>query len=411
MKILHISTSDTSGGAAIAAMRLHKAMLAEGIDSTFLCLNRSINDDDRIVTVDKFTKVKSRTVDLFKLLLFSKLYVSSHMGLFSNMKQGYKPGKFVNLKDYDVIYLHWINGGFLSFKGVEEVCKTGKKIFWFMHDMFPITGGCHHSFNCSLYTCNCGNGGCQYMKCLKSSRSIAYKQLKLKHKVLDNYQNLSFVAPSKWLYECARNSSLGQKHEIYCIPNMLDETVFHQVDKSFCREVLNLPQNKKFILFGADSALNNPYKGFSYLESALKVLKKKHQCSDLELIVFGSSENTEIKERLAFPCHFFGYLHDMYSLNLLYNAADVFCMPSLAEAFGQTALESIFCGTPVVAFNVGGVPDFVSEKTGYLAKYKDADDFAKGIELRIQNSNIDNKITIERYKSKNIVKEHFLMWK
>lgn len=413
MKILHINTSDTAGGAAIAAMRLHKAMLAAGIDSTFFCFNRTINDDERILTVDKITKLRSRTLDVAKRMVFNKRYVSSSMGLFSNMKQGYKLGKFVNLNDYDVIYIHWVNGGFLSLNGLEEICKTGKKIFWFMHDMFPITGGCHHSYTCTLYRYNCGDGGCHYMKNFKSPRSFAYKQLKLKHKILDKYTNLSFVAPSKWLYECSKASSLGQKHAVYHIPNLLDENVFRPLDKAFCRQVLNLPKDKKIVLFGADSALTNPYKGFEYLVKALQKLKEDSGIKDEEilLVIFGSSENSEIKMRLALPCHFFGYLHDTYSLNLLYNAADVFCMPSLAEAFGQTALESIFCGTPVVAFDVGGLPDFVSEKTGYLAKYEDADDFASGIEACLQCGRIDNESMIEMCKAERVVKKHCEMWK
>ena len=181
--------------------------------------------------------------------------------------------------------------------------------------------------------------------------------------------------------------------------------------QSFARHLLGLPQAKKYLLFRADSALKNPYKGFDYLEAAVKILKSKaHQYDDLELIVFGSSENSEIKKRLALPCYFFGYLHDTYSLNLLYNVADVFCMPSLAEAFGQTALESIFCGTLVVAFDVGGLPDFVSEKTGYLAKYEDAEDFASGIEACLQRGKIDNESVIEMCKAERVVKKHCEMW-
>lgn len=412
MKVLHINTSDTAGGAAIAAMRLHKAMLETGIDSTFFCLNRTINDDERILTIDKKTKMKVRTFDIARQMLFRKRYLSNAKGLFSNMKLGYKIGKFVNLDEYDVIYIHWINNGFLSLKGLEEILKTGKKVFWFMHDMFPITGGCHHSFTCTLYRQNCGEGGCHYMKNFKSSRSFAYRQLMAKHKILDKYPNLSFVAPSKWLYECAKSSSLAKGHNVYHIPNLLDEKVFHPLNKDFCREVLNLPKDKKIILFGADSALTNPYKGFEYLEKALEKLKSDVHIKDDEilLVIFGSSYNKKIDDLLPFKAEFMGMLHDSYTLALLYNSASVFCIPSVAENFANTVLESTNCHVPVVGFDVGGIPDVVGSGAGYLAKYKDADDFAKGIEKVLSDDFEGDFSGIEQFCTSNVVSRHKEMW-
>ena len=405
MKILHINTSDTAGGAAIAAMRLHKAMLAAGIDSTFFCLNRTINDDGRILTVDKKTKLKSRTFDIAKRIFFTKTTLSSQKGLFSDMKHGYKLGKFVKLNDYDVIYIHWVNGGFLSLKGMKEICKTGKKIFWFMHDMFPITGGCHHSFECNRYTQNCGE--CTYMKHPCKS-DFSYKQLKLKHKILDKYPNLSFVSPSKWLYECAKSSSIAKGHNVYHIPNLLDPNVFRPLDKDFCREVLNLPKDKKIILFGADSALTNPYKGFEYLVKAMGKFKTDShiKADELLLVIFGSSYNKTIDDLLPFETRFMGALHDGIAISLLYNSASVFCIPSVAENFANTILEAINCHTPVVGFNVGGIPDIVGTDTGYLAEYKNADDFAKGISYVLDNENTFTFKKLEEIKVEDLLKKH-----
>lgn len=409
MKILHINTSDTAGGAAIAAMRLHNAMLVAGIDSTFLCLSRNINDDETILSVDLKTKFKSRSIDAVQRRLFGKC-LSEKKGTFSNMKYGYKLSKFVDLSKYDIIYIHWINSSFLSLQGLEEICKTGKKIYWFMHDMFPITGGCHYSFDCKKYCQNCGE--CPYLKS-SGKHDFSYKQLRIKHKILDKYSNLSFIAPSKWLYKCTKESSLGKNHKIYHIPNLLDSTIFHTLDKKLCREILNLPKDKKIILFGADSALSNPYKGFEYLVEALKILEKDSDVNntEIELVIFGSSYNKNIEEMLPFKTHFMGYLHDSYTLALLYNSADVFCIPSLAENFANTILESVHCGTPVVGFDVGGIPDVVNDKTGYLAKYRDSEDFARGIKI-VLNSII--KINIEEmknYKTNILIETHKELWR
>ncbi len=410
MKVLHINTSDTAGGAAIAAMRLHKAMLANGIDSTFFCLNRTINDDERILTVDKKSKIKSRTVDIAKRMIFNKTVLSVKKGLFSNMKQGYKIGKNINLDSYDVIYIHWVNNSFLSLKGLEEICKTGKKIFWFMHDMFPITGGCHHSFDCKRYTQNCGE--CPYMKHSCNS-DFSYKQLKLKHKILDKYSNLSFIAPSKWLYECTKNSSLAKGHNVYHIPNLLDSTIFRPLEKRFCREVLNFQNDKKIILFGADGALTNPYKGFEYLVKAMEKLKSESHFKEDEvlLVIFGSSYNKAINDMLPFETKFMGVLHDGITVSLLYNSASVFCIPSVAENFANTILEATNCHTPVVGFDIGGVPDVVGKDTGYLAEYKNSDDFAKGISFVLDNENSFTFQKLNEIQAEDLLKKHEKIWR
>lgn len=413
MKILHINTGDTAGGAAIAAMRLHKAMLANGLNSTFFCLNRTINDDERILTVGRIAKQKGRAVSIIREAFFRKMTLSDVKGLFSNMRLGYKIGAFVNLNDFDVIYIHWVNGGFLSLSGLEEICKTDKKVFWFMHDMFPITGGCHHSYACSLYRYNCGDGGCYYMKNPKFVHSFAYRQLKAKHRVLDKYPNLSFVAPSKWLYECAKSSSLAKGHSVYYLPNLLDGTVFRPLDKDFCRTVLNLPKDKKIVLFGADNALTNPYKGFEYLVKALELLKKDAHIKpdEILLLIFGSSYNKSIADSLPFATEFMGMLHDGYTLALAYNSADVFCIPSVAENFANTVLESVHCHTPVVGFDVGGIPDVVCSDTGYLAEYKNAEDFAKGISYVLSNGDgFAFTDVIKMCNADNVVGRHEEMW-
>ena len=409
MKILHINTSDTAGGAAIAAMRLHNAMLSRGIDSYFFCLNRFITDDNRIISVDNKTKFISRSFDVLRRLLFNKIFLSSKKGLFSNMQLGYKIGKFINLNEYDVIYIHWVNNIFLSLKGLEEICKTGKKVYWFMHDMFPITGGCHHSFDCTMYKQSCKTG-CPYLKQNNCKHNLSYKQMKLKHKILDKYMNLSFIAPSKWLYECTKSSSLAAGHKVYNIQNLLDTCIFRPLNKVFCREILNLSKDKKIILFGADSALSNPYKGFDFLVEAINLLynNKTFNYDDIELVIFGSSYNEIISKKLKYKTTFMGYLHDEYTISLLYNAADVFCISSIAENYPNTVLEALHCNTPVVGFNVGGIPDLVCEKTGYLAKYKDYKDFSNGIMTVLQNNNYDTTLTV---KQENIIDRHIDLWK
>ena len=119
----------------------------------------------------------------------------------------------------------------------------------------------------------------------------------------------------------------------------------------------------------------------------MELLKQEDALKNVSVLIFGSAYNKEIADAIPYKTKFMGYLLDEYSTALVYNAADVFIAPSLAEAFGYVVMEALSCGTPVVGFDVGGIPDMISHKeNGYLAKYKDAADVSEGIKFCLQNN-------------------------
>lgn len=379
MKVLHINTSSTKGGAAIAAYRLHLEMRKRGIDSTFFSFEELRTSN--YISVSLLSRYLIFPVIKIKNILFRKKFLDSKKkGLFSNLNYGLHLNLKKVISDYDVIYIHWINGGFLSLHSLESILASGKKIFWFMHDMFPITGGCHHSFECTGYQKLCGN--CSYLK-KQSKYDFSYRQINRKLKLLNKFNNVSFIAPSKWLYNVTSLSTIAKTHKVLCIPNVLDENIFKKLDKNSCRLLFNIPQDYKIILFGADSALTNPYKGFSYFIDALKNLS--NACNEkIMVVIFGAEKVISIEKDIPYETLFLGSLRDNYTLAALYNSADVFCIPSLAENYANTILEALHCETPVVGFNIGGIPDLVSNKTGYLAEYKNSQDFSYGIKKVLQ---------------------------
>lgn len=187
---------------------------------------------------------------------------------------------------------------------------------------------------------------------------------------------MTIVGLSKWLAECARKSTLFRDKKVINLPNPIDTTIFKPFDKEKARELWSLPLDKKLVLFGAMGATSDPRKGFVQLSEALNKLVDKN----IELVVFGSSKPKN-SQNFGFKTHYLGHLHDDVSLVTLYSAADVMVVPSLQEAFGQTASESMACGTPVVAFGATGLLDIVDHKlNGYLAKPFDTTDLAFGIE-------------------------------
>jgi len=196
---------------------------------------------------------------------------------------------------------------------------------------------------------------------------------------------MTIVGVSKWLSNCSRNSTLLGNIRTLTLPNPLDTNTFKPSDKEKSRELWSLPKYKKLVLFGAIGGSNDFRKGFKELCEALHKLEDK----DIELVVFGSIK-PEIELDFGFKTHYLGHLHDDVSLVTLYSAADVMIVPSLQEAFGQTASESMACGTPVVAFGHTGLLDIIDhKKNGYLAKPFSTDDLSSGIEWILNNKNYE----------------------
>jgi glycosyltransferase involved in cell wall biosynthesis len=409
MKIVHINTTDRNGGAAIAACRLHNAMREDGIESTYLVLDRSITGRKDIVTVSPVDKYVKHPLNA----LFEKIACLSMRNAefsFSVFNYGIDISKFDAVKNADIIYLHWINTSFISRRGLKKLLYSGRPVFWFMHDMFPITGGCHHSIHCREYQHKCKN--CFYYSGKNGVFSKSGRQLRLKANLYKKYGNLSFITPSLWLYECAKTGSAVRHNKIYHIPNMVDISLYRPLDKLFARKFFNIDDGKKLIGIGALNLLSNPYKGWAYFSEALNILAKKDRKwrEEIQLLVFGSFYDEKISAAIPFKTYFIGSLQDDYSLALMYNCLDVFVIPSLAENFPQTILESIASNVPVVGFNVGGIPDLVNGDTGYLAEYKNSEDLAQGIEFLLNNPKRHVRCFIEPFSKKQILKRHKELW-
>lgn len=379
MKVVHINTSDKSGGAAIAAYRLHKALLKENIDSKMLVLDK-VTDEKEIFSVmknklDKF--LISKLKPQLDSLVFRKFSKRKNKIIFSQGKYSYSIRNNLLIKEADIIHLHWINNGLLSIEEIFELSKMNKKIVWTLHDMWPFTGGCHYSGECKKYKNNCGN--CEVLK-TNIENDITKKIFNRKRKKFKNI-NFRIIGCSNWISECAKESSIFKSKKIKAIPNILDINIFKKVEKKIARNILNLLEDKKYILFGAMSSTGDKRKGYDYLKKALLILNEKYPelKEEVEILIFGASYSND-QEGISFKINFLGQLTDEITLSLVYNSANVFVAPSLEENLANTVNESLACGTPVTAFEVGGMLDMIKHKSnGYLAKYKDSNDLAKGI--------------------------------
>ncbi|MHA1755360.1 MAG: glycosyltransferase family 4 protein [Promethearchaeota archaeon] len=370
MKILLLNTNDISGGAAIAAYRLLKGLQQNSVQAQMLVQSKKSDDYSIIGPQTKWQKVFSKIRPIIDSIPV-RFYRQRKKIIFSPAILPDNISKKVKDISPDIVHLHWIASGFIR---IENLAKINKPIIWTLHDSWAFTGGCHIPFDCKKYIKSCG---CCPILNSNKKRDLSYKIWKRKEKSWKNL-DLTVVTPSSWLGECAKKSSLFYKTRVEVIPNGIDLSRFKPIDKNIARDILCLSKDKKIILFGAMSAINDQNKGFHLLKEALKKASAKKN-KNIELLIFGSSKPKD-EEDLGFKTHYLGHLNDEISLALVYSAADVMIVPSMQEAFGQTASESLACGTPVVAFGNTGLSDIVEhQKNGYLAKPFDTTDLAFGI--------------------------------
>lgn len=381
MNTLVISTSDIEGGAARASYRLHQSLQKIGVNSQMLV--RSKFSVDRAAIAHRTTLAKLGP-SLNSLPL--KLYPNRDRAMFSPQWFPDAIAPEVARLAPDIISLHWICNGYLQ---IETLAKFHKPIVWTLHDMWAFTGGCHYSQECDRYTDSCGI--CPQLQSNKQ-RDLSQWVLQRKQQAWKNL-NLTLVSPSNWLAQCAKASSLFKDIRVEVIPHGLDIETYKPIDRQVARRLLNLPQDKQIILFGAAGvATDDPRKGFYLLQSALQKLSNSELQDKVELVVFGATEPEKPVE-LGFKTHYLGRLHDDISLALVYSTADVMIVPSIQEAFGQTASESLACGVPVVAFNATGLKNIVDhQQNGYLAKPFEAEDLARGIAYILQDKERHQKL-------------------
>ena len=377
MKILHLSTFDTIGGAARAGYRIHEGLRNIEVFSQMLVSKKASSDADVIESkIDANPIVRRVKGELNRLALTTYSKCIKHS--FSPQWVPDRLSESIHQYNPDIIHLHWIANSYLQ---IESLTRFNKPIVWTLMDMWPFTGGCHYTEECDLYQKSCG--ACPQ---LGSSREQDLSR-KVWNRKATAWQsiNLTVVAPSTWMEQCARSSSLFTNVPIKVIPFGLDIDSYQPIEQQAARTALGLPQDKKLILFGAVSPISDYRKGFHLLQQALHTLSQSELKNDIEVVIFGTLEPIPPVD-LGFKAHYLGRLQDDASLARAYSAADVMVAPSLQEAFGQTASESLACGTPAVVFRNTGLADIVDHKqTGYLATAFEADDLAKGIRWVISN--------------------------
>ncbi|WP_170469481.1 glycosyltransferase [Ruegeria arenilitoris] len=366
MLVNHISHSYSGGGAAIAARRLHQALLTTGADSRMTIVKGP--DDDRIT---KFAPQKTLTRFCQRecARYLRKKYARKQVkGLASLGLARSGLSAYLNSQPTQIINLHWVNSDMIS---IAEIGALKHPVVWTFHDMWPFSGAEHVS---ELDRWRDGYASSDH-------NGFDVNRWVWKRKASNWKKPFQIVCPSNWLADCVRHSALMRDWPVTVIPNAIDTEFWAPVAKAEARAYLSLPQDAPLVLFGAVQATADSNKGFTHLVEAMR--RVHVDIPDVQAVVFGSDK---IDVEFPYPVHFMGRIRDNRLLKRIYSAADVFVLPSRREVLGYTGVEAMCCGVPVVGFRTSGLSDLVpNQSLGYLAQPFEAEDLAQGIASILRN--------------------------
>lgn len=384
MKILLIGKHPRTGGAAIASARLMEALRLKQVDVNMLV--QEGEDKPAGIFSTSHGPVK-KGLNLFRFIWERLVFLprersSSIRFLFSLANTGESIVRNPLFKEADLVHLHWINAGFLSLRSLRELLNSGKPIVWTFHDMWPFTGGCHYALYCKEYTRACGN--CPYLK-KPGKRDLSHRLWKKKEKLFKDSQ-VNVVTPSVWLKGCVEASSLLSHWQVSAIHNPVNHEIFKPVEREKACGSLGLDPSKKYILFGA-ATMKNVLKGFNYFMEAMQSISTEEGMEDVEILLFGKT-STDVEDSFPIPTRNIAFVNSMDTIVSLYSAAHLFVIPSLQDNLPNTIIESMLCGTPVVGFDTGGIPEMIDHKVnGYLAQFKSSSDLAEGVRWVLSSEN------------------------
>ena len=316
------------------------------------------------------------------------------------------------IQQADVLHLHWINFGFISLNGLRSLFSLGKPIVWTLHDQWAFTGGCHYSRGCDHFLSHCRQ--CPYLK-KPADNDLSYRVFEQKQKLFKQ-ASIHFTPPSHWLADQAKQSALLQPFPFTVIPYAIDQTVFCPIERAEANAHLDLPDtNRPRLLFGSAN-VTDTRKGFRYFAEALTLLHQQHPDLNPEILIFGKGRSYLFDE-LPYPVRHLGILTTEDNIVAAYNAADALIVPSLEDNLPNTVIESMACGTPVIGFRTGGIPEMIDHQgNGCLADAGSAQQLTDGLVFILTHPDADELRRNARQSAENrfsedvIAKQHIELY-
>ncbi len=374
-KVLLISTYDR------LAADLNKALNESNYDSSLITTSFVEDDASSIFNLSRFNNRTTWFLNAVRSFIFRKLiFKTKNNSYFQDISESssyFSFNRFVRIApfipDYIIILFDYRA---ITYRTLFELEKwSNAKIIWLMVDMKPFTGGCSYSQGCEFYKIDCKN-----CPAIENSffRDFSNKQLEFKINTLKNI-NISYVAGSEYQYKQAKNSRLLSNKNIYKFNFPVNTNIFRYLEKNKAKDMLNISTNKIVIMFGS-TKVDEPRKGFKYIIDSVKKISQYNK--DVFLLIVGNN-NKELFDEINIDKMNLGFVN-LEKLAQAYQAADLFLCPTTEDSGPTMVTQSLMCGTPVVAFEMGVSLDLIKhKKNGYLSKLYDGEDFLKGIKYML----------------------------
>ena len=386
MRVLLINTSERIGGAAIAASRLTEALKNNGIKAKLLVRDKQTENISVVRIEHNWFSVWNFVWERMVIWIANR-FKKDNIFAVDIANSGTDITNLPEFQQADIIHLHWINQGMLSFKNIRKILESGKPVVWTMHDMWPFTGICHYAGTCSKYREECNH--CPFLYGGGGKKDLSTRRFFKKKKIYQT-ASITFVACSQWLEKLAQSSALFKDQTVTSIPNPINTNLFRPQPKAKAREQLGLPQDTLLILFGSVK-VKDKRKGLPYLVEACKIIADNYpELKDRLGVVALGHQSDYLEKLIPFRVYPLDYVSDERQLVDIYNAVDLYVTPSLEDNLPNTIMEAMACGVPCVGFNVGGIPEMIDHlHNGYVAQYKSAQDLANGIHWILTEAEYD----------------------
>jgi len=408
MNVLIVNTHDGGGGAAIASRRILDSLKSTDIKSALLVRHLKYSQCTDIIPTlpSQFDAwaLWSHRLDNIGL----RFYPRRSLHPFSLSWMPSETPSVIQSINSDLVHLNWITGAFLR---IEALPKIMKPIVWTMHDAWPFTGGCHITYDCQRFRESCGR--CPVLGSTEDD-DLSASGWNRKYKTYRKMK-ITGVVPSHWMQQLACQSSLMKDMRIEVIPNPLDTNFYFPLDKCQTRLELKLPINRPLILCSlTNSIIDLENKGDKRLIDVFQRLFHNHPDLNPLILTFGAVPPTDSPFNDPLRYYHFGRVIDEAILVKIYNASDVFITASKSESLSYTITESMSCGVPAVAYDVGGISDLIAHKmNGYLAKPMDNNDLLAGLlwvledSVRYKNLSSSARTHINEYCNSKSVGEKY----
>jgi glycosyltransferase involved in cell wall biosynthesis len=389
MKIVMLSDQESKGGAAIAASRLAEALSKANHEIVRIVYRKDENPHPWSTEVASISASKMERGA-------SKVFSHLNLKTPETHKWELSLQEILHRHMPDVINVHNLHSAGWPPELV-EICAKQAPTVWTLHDMWSFTGRCAYSYDCEKFISGC-DSTCptpdEYPALKPELISSAWKRRK---KILSKNPSIVAVSPSKWLSGVA-NRGQWSNHRVDVIPNGIPLDIYHPIDRQQARKELGIETTGPVLLVAA-ADLNDKRKGMGMFVQSLNRVRTR----PLTLISFGAGSPFESVKNVQYIS--MGPMAQEQIRNFAYSAADCYVHPAISDNLPNTVLESMASGTPVVAFEVGGLTDLVRpDQSGWLCRESSAaaladvlDQALDAIQSGVNLRESCRKITVSEY--------------